>query len=183
MRKLTSIVITLLCLLLSHNLFAYDYDPLLIRAQASIFPKIIMLDKNISLKTNGDSISIAIISSEQDTSTAQQIKNDILNKYKNGLGQKILKVKLISFKQLASTDKATAYYMLKASKKQHRKVTSFAAAKNRIVFSYDYKDFKSNALISVLVKEKTYIYLNKSALHEYNIKFLPLFYKIAKIIE
>ena len=183
MRKLTSIILTLLCLFLSHHVFAYDYDPLLIRAQASIFPKIIMLDKNISLKTNGGSISIAIISSDQDTSTAQQIKNDILNKYKNGLGQKTLKVNLISFKQLASTDKATAYYMLKASKKQHTKVTSFAAAKNRIVFSYDYKDFKSNALISILVKEKTYIYLNKSALHEYNIKFLPLFYKIAKIIE
>jgi len=62
-------------------------------------------------------------------------------------------------------------------------VVSHASSNNRIVFSYNYTDFKYDALISLHVKEKTYIYLNKSTVKLYGINFLPIFYKITKIFE
>ena len=53
---------------------------------------------------------------------------------------------------------------------------------NRICFSYHYKDFDDGTLISLFLKEKTYIYINKSFINVYSIKFVPIFYKIAKAI-
>ncbi|MEJ2213703.1 MAG: hypothetical protein P8Y20_06505, partial [Gammaproteobacteria bacterium] len=73
--------------------------------------------------------------------------------------------------------------LIGGSADDHDKVTQYASKHNRVAFSYDYKDIKNNFLISLFVKEKTYIYLNKKALVDYDIKFLPLFYKIVKVLE
>ena len=38
-------------------------------------------------------------------------------------------------------------------------------------------------LVSLLMKEKTYIYLNKRAVNRYAIRFMPAFYKIVRVQE
>ena len=167
----------------SNQTQAYDYDPLLMRAQASIFPKIILLDKDLESKLENNSVIIEILHSSSDTKTAFEIKSLIETQYKNNLGGKTLRVDLNSYKTFDKERYVTAYFVLKGADDIHSKITSHAANKKRVVFSYDDKDFEQNTLISVLVKEKTYIYLNKSAIHDYDIKFLPLFYKIVKVIE
>ena len=183
MKIYKNILISLFLYLLSSITFAYDYDPLLLRAQATIFPKIIMLDENINQKIQGNTVSILILSSAEDKNIAERVKNHIFEKYKNKLGNKMLSVETSNFNELSNNTTATAFIILKTSKGNRNKLTSLASRENRIVFSYDYKDFKNNTLISVHVREKTYVYLNKSALHDYGIKFLPLFYKIVKVIE
>ena len=163
--------------------WADTYDPLLLRAQASIFPKIILLDKHIDKKSTNNIVDISIIYAGQDAYVAQQLKSSIMDEYGNGLGNKKLVINLNTFEEINQTSPATAYILLQGSEQELEKVISYASSNNRIVFSYSYTDFKHNSLISLYVKEKTYIYLNKAAVQLYDIKFLPMFYNLTKIIE
>jgi len=172
-----------LALMISTSVQAYDYDPLLMRAQATIFPKIILLDKDLQGKIDDGKIIIYVLHSKEDKEVALTVKELILKQYKNGLGKNELSIKVVDFVSFDGNSKATAYFLLKGNKEIHGKITEKAATQNRLVFSYDYKDFTNNALVSILMKEKTYIYLNKQAIHAYDINFLPLFYKIVKVIE
>ena len=170
-------------MLISCCAWGQNYDPLLLRAQASIFPKIILLDQKLSEKTPGKELAINIITSKQSNHIAEQLKQSIKEKYHDSLGDNKLTVNVTSVEELYETPVATAYIIIETPESSFKKVVDHATSHNRIVFSYNYTDFKHNALISLLVKEKTYIYLNKSALKSYNINFLPIFYKIIKIIE
>ena len=183
MRRILFILAKIVLILISTHTHAYDYDPLLIRAQASIFPKIILLDKDLNRKIENNQIIIEILHTKIEKDVALNIKSLIENKYKSDLGNRRLIININSFESFDPDNIVTAYFILKGSSDIHNKVTSHAANTQRLVFSYDYKDFERNVLISVLMKEKTYIYLNKSAIHDYDIKFLPLFYKIVKVIE
>ena len=165
-----------------HYAGADTYDPLLLRAQASIFPKIVQLDKNLAEKTLNDEIVLTIIAVSQDAA-AQKLQNLIEEKYKKSLGNRRLTVNVVSFEDYNKKPLATAYIVLQGPELLFKDIISYASSHGRIVFSYSYTDFRHNALISLLVKEKTYIYLNKTAIQLYDIKFLPVFYKITKIIE
>lgn len=163
--------------------YAFDYDPLLIRAQASIFPKIVLLDKDLDKKVMENKVVISILYGSGELKVAQEIKSLIENQYKRNLGKSSLQINVVEYEKFDDNTISTAYFILKGAALYRDKVTAHAASKKRLVFSYDYKDFENNALVSVLVREKTYIYLNKKAIHDYDIKFLPLFYKIVKVIE
>ena len=158
-------------------------DLLLLRAQAAIFPKIILLDKQLEEKQVNNEIVITIVATNYDDRIERQLQSLIEEKYKNKLGNKKLTINVTSIDNFNQDFVATAYIILHGSESLFNKVVSHASNNDRIVFSYSYTDFKYNALISLLVKEKTYIYLNKSAIQLYDIKFSPVFYKITKIIE
>lgn len=183
MYRILKIIPAILILSIMGQARAFDYDPLLMRAQASIFPKIILLDKDLENKINNNEVIIEVLHSAHEKNAALKIKELIEKQYKNNLGKSKLTVKFRDFESFDGAGEITAYIMLRGTRESHNKVTSFAASQQRLVFSYDHKDFENNSLISMLMKEKTYIYLNKPAIHDYDIKFLPLFYKIVKVIE
>lgn len=162
---------------------AGNVDPLLLRAQAVIFPKIILLDRDLSEKTAANVVLIKIIHAAAEKADALEMRQMIEKEYQNNLGGNPLRVDVVSFEDFNSQDPATAYILMSGPTALHQKITQFASAQRRVVFSYDYKDMKNNALISLLMKEKTYIYLNKGAMQQYDIRFLPLFYKIVKVLE
>ena len=171
----------LLLLFFAIELMAISIDPLLLKAQASIFPKIMLLDNDISNKTVGEKLVFSIIYNDKEKSSAQKLKKMIDNEYKNKMGELIFETQLTNIKKFNPKKEATAYYVFNAS--DTKQVIAHASNKHRVCFGYNYKDFDKNIIISIFVKEKTYIYLNKSALHEYKIKFTPIFYRIAKVIE
>jgi len=158
-----------------------EYNSLLLRAQASVFPKIILLDKNIHSKLSDGVISLNIIHNEQEVEYAQKIKKLMDEKYKNSIGSYKFVVNLTNIETTKKIKDATAYYFFNLLEDEKKKVLLDAKNKNKICFGYNDKDFDNDILISLLLKEKTYIYLNKSSLHEYNIKFIPIFYKIIKV--
>jgi len=182
-RLYLQIVFLSMLLVFGSGAWADAYDPLLLRAQASIFPKIILLDKLLDQKTPNNEVVLIIVSESEKNDAELQLKSLIEEKYKSSLGNKKLTVKVFSIKDSINEPIATAYIVLQSSESVFNQVVSQAASQDRIVFSHSYTDFKHNALISLLVKEKTYIYLNKSAVQLYDIKFSPVFYKITKIIE
>lgn len=165
------------------NAAAGSVDPLLLRAQAAIFPKIVLLDKDLSEKTTGNVIVIKIVHAPGEKENALEMRQLIEAEYRNNLGGNQLRVETLPFDEFDGQAPATAYILMSGPAAIHQKITQYASGHRRVVFSYDYKDMKNNSLVSLLMKEKTYIYLNKSAMQQYDIRFLPLFYKIVKVLE
>ena len=62
------------------------------RAEATIFPKIILLDEELSNKTRGNEIIINILYREGDLETAEKLKSLIEEQYAENLGNLPLKV-------------------------------------------------------------------------------------------
>jgi len=172
----------LFLLMLSRPGWAETYDPLLLRAQASIYPKIILLDQDLVKKMHDGNVVITIVSTHDDISIANDLKNNILVKYAGRLGDKGLVVNSTTFDDIDQQNPATAYIVMQGDKSSFEKVVSYASNNERIVFSYSYANLENNALISLHVKEKTYIYVNKSTVKTYGINFLPVFYKIIKLL-
>lgn len=173
----------LLLLLFSLTLFAKGYDSLLMRAQASMFPKIILLDKDISSKILNGTVSLKIIYNDDEQSQAKEFKQLIETQYQGKLGDFHLNTEMAHINDITTSDNATAYMIFSMTGNKKYSFVQNAAKHHRICFGYDYKDFDQNILISLLMKEKTYIYLNKSSLHNYDINFIPVFYKIVKVLE
>jgi len=172
----------LIVMLMHFECYAYDYDPLLLRAQATLFPKIVLLDQDVNVKIKSRELLVLVLYAKNDLENAGLTKELIEKKYKHTNKNKMI-VKLVMYDDFNESMNATAYFLLKGPGRSVEQVSNHAQGSNRITFSYDYNDFESNALLSVIMKEKTYIYLNKKALQDYGINFLPLFYKIVKVIE
>ena len=170
-------------MMVASHVSADRYDPLLLRAQATIFPKIILLDQDIEKKLNNDEVVIAIVSTIYDQYVAKKLKVLIENKYGTSLGSKKLTVNIKTFDKVDNASLATAYIVLEGGALNIKQVVSYASSHERAVFSYSYSDFEYDTLISLYVKERAYVYLNKSAIKLYGIRFMPVFYKITKPIE
>ena len=185
MMTMSVIRIVLLCMLMmvASRSWADTYDPLLLRAQASIFPKIILLDQGLSRKSPGDEVILNIVSISRDLHVAKQLKELISEKYGGRLGNRKLTVNITLFDDLDEQSLATAYIILHGPESSIKKVVNYASGHERIVFGYSLSSFIYDSLVSVYVKEKTYVYLNKLAVQRYGIRFMPVFYKITKIIE
>lgn len=164
------------------DLMAADMDPLLLKAQAIVFPKIMLLDQNVTEKSDNKELVLEIVYADDEKSDAERLKSMIDVEYRNKIGDFALEVRLVDIDKFSTNETASAYYIFDASTQKIKAVISQAMRKSRICFGYSYKDFSNNILISLFVKEKTYIYLSKSALHDYHIKFIPIFYKISKVI-
>ena len=162
-----------LFLLLAINLMANSFDSLLLKTQAIIFPKIILLDKDVENKLFNNKIVFSIVYTKNELSKAEQLKSMIDKEYMDRLDKYDFEVQLLNEKQFFEDNKSTSYYLFNSS-------ISTKYKKNHIYFGYDYKNFNDNILISLFVQDKTYIYLNKIALSKCNIRFLPVFYKIAR---
>lgn len=174
---------SLLLLLLALQLLGYESNSLLLRAQASIYPKIMLLDKDVSNKTSEETILLIIIYNDEEKKSAQKLKELIDYNYKGELGSYNFIVELVNSQKKVEINNATSYYFFSLKEDEKKKILSEAKSKNRICFGYDSEDFSDGILISLMLKEKTYIYLNRTSLSDYNINFTPVFYKIIKVKE
>lgn len=173
----------LLLLFFAIDLMAIGVDPLLLKAQASIFPKIMLLDNDISSKLDDNKLVLSIVYSDKERIKAKKLKDMIDLEYKNILGEVTFQTRLVDIKKFDKTHNAAAYYIFDASSQKMKDVISHAKGTHRICFGYNYKDFDKGILISLFVKERTYIYMNNSVFHDYKVKFTSIFYRIAKVIE
>lgn len=170
-------------ILFAMSLFAVEYDSLLMRAQASVFPKIMLLDKDIDNKMISGAVVLSIVYSSDELLLAKDFKEFINKEFKGKLGEHKFEIELVHIDEVTKSTNSSAYFLFSTSHSTKQEVISRSIEQQRICFSYNYKDFNNKVLISLFVKEKTYIYLNKSVLHDYGVNFIPIFYKIAKVKE
>ncbi|MDQ1340165.1 MAG: hypothetical protein QG567_1322 [Campylobacterota bacterium] len=161
------------------TLFGYSYNDLLIKAQSSIFPKILLLDKKLDEKLVDGKIVYAIAYDDNDYHTAMQVRKLVENKYKNRLGEYELVIKVIRFSDLSDKTKVTAVYALNSSDGIDR-VSSLAKESGFMTFAYDIENLKHGLLLSLMVEKSTVIYLSKPNLQNHKVDFVDSLYQLVR---
>ncbi len=177
MKKAVILLFTLVSF--SHG---YTYNKLLLKAQASIFPKIIMLDKKLDSKLVEGKIIYTIVYEKNDYETALEIEKFIDEKYNGRFNDYAYKINLVEFADLSQETQASAIYSLN-SENYIKKVAEIAEQKGVVTFSYDIDNLKNGLLFSLMLEKSTVLYFNKKNLHPYNINFVDSLYQIVKFVE
>ncbi len=175
MRKISFLIIVF-----QLTFFGYEYDELILKAQTSIFPKLILLDKDIAQKTSKNSIILAVVYHPSDYKRSKLIKRMIEEKFQSLLDNYRFKIILKKFDEVNINDKVTAYYILQGECDSIKKVSSIAQKRSISTFSYDIENFEDGILISLAIYNKSYIYMNKNLVKKYNINFVDTFYQIVR---
>jgi len=164
-------------------LFGYEYDKLLLKAESNIFPKLVLLDKQLSKKVTNNEIVFCIVHHTSDQIKSKKIKEMIKEKFADQVGGYKLKIELKEFDKVKSDDKVNAYYILQGLHEKVKHITNIAKKRNIPTFSYDPLYFEENVLISMTIQNSSTIYLNKQVLKEYGIDFVDIFYQMVKFVD
>ena len=177
MKKILFLYLTLVTLA-----FGYNYDDLLLKAQASIFPKIILLDKKIEDKLIDNKIVYTIVYNKSDYLTALSIEKFIDKKFQGYLDTYNYKINLVDFTSFSETTEASAVYVLNL--KEHiEKIATVAKEKGIISFSYDINNLKKGLMFSLVIEKSTVLYLQKENLYSKNIDFVDALLQMVRFIE
>lgn len=162
-------------------LFGYEYDELTLKAQATVFPKLLLLDQDVSKKLVDNHILFSIVYQEGERREAQKVKGFIEQQFHNTLGSYKFKVIVESYEDIQEDIQATAYFILNSVDSQMQKVAQIGIDHHLIVYTYDKNNFQNSVLISLAIKDSTIIYLNKKMLKSYKINFVDALYQIVKL--
>lgn len=162
--------------------FGYNYDDILLKAQAAIFPKIVLLDKKIDNKLVDGKIVYTIVHDNSDLLTAQYIKNYIDKKYNGQLGSYKYVINLVDIDNYTDDIKTSAIYVLNLNEK----ITdlSLIARENGIIsFSYDINNLKKGLMFSLVIEKSTVLYMEKDNIYTEKIDFVDALLQMVHFIE
>jgi hypothetical protein len=165
------------------TLFGYKYDNLLLKAQANIFPKLVLLDKKIAQKALNNEIVFCIVHHPSDTIKAKNIQESIEKRFGNRLEQYKLKVITRTFDNVRRYERVNAYYILQGPLDKVKKITDIAKEKQSPTFSYDPFYFKADVLLSMTIENSSIIYLNPKVLKKYKLDFVDIFYQLVRFYD
>ncbi|EHP31292.1 hypothetical protein SMGD1_2770 [Sulfurimonas gotlandica GD1] len=171
-----------LSLIFVNMLYGYSYNDILLKAQASIFPKIMLLDKNIENKLVDGKIVYTIAYDKSDISIAQEISKFINKNFDGYFDKYLYQINLVEFSDLSSDTKASAIYTLN-SDEHIDKVANIAREKGVIAFSYDIENLKKGLLFSMMLEKSTVLYLNKEDLNKTKIDFVDSLLQMVRFID
>ena len=177
MKKILFVYFTLLSFV-----FGYNYDEVLLKAQASIFPKIILLDKKIENKLIDDKIVYTIVYDKADYYTALSIEKYINENFNGKLDKYNYKINLVDFKEFSEKTEASAIYVLNLD--EHiEKIAIVANTKGVISFSYDINNLKRGLMFSLVIEKSTVLYLEKDNLYTTKVEFVDALLQMVRFID
>jgi len=177
MKKILFLYLTLL-----NIAFGYNYDDLVLKAQASIFPKIILLDKKIEDKLIDGKIIYTIIYDKADHHTAVSIEEFINKNFKGQLDKYDYKINLVEFTNFSTQTEASAIYVLNLE--EHiEQIAGIANAKGIISFSYDINNLKRGLMFSLVIEKSTVLYLEKENLYSEKIDFVDALLQMVRFVD
>lgn len=162
--------------------FGYNYDDLLLKAQASIFPKIMLLDKKIEDKLIDGNIVYTIVYDEIDYHTALFIKKFINKNFQERLDKYNYKVNLVNFTNFSEDTKASAVYVLNLNR-NIEDIAEIVRKKGIISFSYDINNLRKGLMFSLVIEKSTVLYLEKENLYTQKIDFVDALLQMVQFIE
>lgn len=172
----------MLILMLSSWAFGYNYNNVLLNAQVSIFPRILLLDKAIEKKLVDGKIAFAIVYEDGDDDAAQDIAEKIDESYHGRFNGYEYVVNLVKFNDLSNETNATAFYTLN-SPNNIAKVSKIAQEKGIVSFAYNTDNLKEGLLFSLMFEKSTVLYLNKESLLANKIDFVDSLYQIVTFMD
>ncbi|WP_373002455.1 hypothetical protein [Sulfurimonas sp.] len=171
-----------LFLILVNIAYGYSYNDILLKAQASIFPKIMLLDKKLKNKLIDGKIVYTITYDKSDLHTAQEISKFIDKNYDGYFDKYPYKINLVEFSDLSNDTKSSAIYTLN-SDTHINKVARIAKENGVISFSYDIQNLKKGLLFSLMLEKTTVLYLNKEDLNKTKIDFVDSLLQMVRFID
>jgi hypothetical protein len=172
--------IVLLFLIFQGVASAYSYNVLLLKAQAAIFPKIVLLDKKLNEKLINGKIVFTILYEENDLFAASEVRELMIENYGKMLENHPFEIKMIEYSNVSAQLQSTAVFLLN-SERDMRQLASRDMAKEVITFVYDIADLKKGFLFSMVIEKSTVIYLNKEVLQHTDVDFVDALYQIVRI--
>jgi hypothetical protein len=172
----------LMTLLFVVPLFASSYSPLLLRAQASIFPKMLLLVKEPQRLLVQGSIVFAIVYEEEDRESAFELKTLMQQQYKGDIEGYPFKVILVKFNELNEKLECSAIMALHSDKHMAEPV-KLAIEKKIVSFVADAVYLKEGYLFSLNLERSTVIYMNKPMLPYYGIEFSDTLYHVVRFFD
>lgn len=162
--------------------FGYNYDDIVLKAQASIFPKIILLDKKIEDKLIDGKIVYTIVYDSTDYLTALSIEEFINKNFQGHLDKYDYKINLVDFASFSEETEASAIYVLNL--KEHvENIATLAKNKGIISFSYDINNLKKGLMFSLVIEKSTVLYLKKENLYTKKIEFVDALLQMVRFVE
>ncbi|NPA29269.1 MAG: hypothetical protein GXO33_03700, partial [Epsilonproteobacteria bacterium] len=136
-----AVVGLLLCL---QWVFAYQYDTLLLQAQAKIYPKLLMLKANLPVATRP--VRLVVVARQEERQRAEEVVQMIARLYHGKIGGFPFETEVTTYKELERFPKAyDALYLLKGEARQIAAAVEIARWINVPTFVYDYKDLEKGA--------------------------------------
>jgi hypothetical protein len=174
--------IVLLFLIFQGIASAYSYNILLFKAQASIFPKILLLDKKLDEKLIDGKIVFTVVYEEHDRFSASEFCEMITSHYGKELGKYPLEIKMVEYSDASAALQSTALYLLDSEKRMEG-LASAAMAKGIISFVYNAAYLQKGFLFSLVIEKSTVICLNKVALQHTDVDFVDALYQIVRFTD
>ena len=172
----------LLYLTLLNIAFAYNYDDVLLKAQASIFPKIMLLDKKVEDKLIGGELVYTIVYDKYDYNKAVEVSKYINENYKGYFDKYRYKINFVDVLEFSEKTEASAIYVLNLEK-EIQKVADIAKKKGIISFSYDISNLKKGLMFSLVIEKSIVLYLKKENLQNNKVEFVDSLLQIVKFTE
>lgn len=177
MKKILFLYLTLVTLA-----FGYNYDEVLLKAQASIFPKIMLLDKKLEGKLIDNNIVYTIVYDKSDYRTALDIKSFIDSKYNGRIDKYAYKINLVDFSDFSEKTEASAVYVLNLG--EHiEKIATIVKTKGIISFSYDINNLRKGLMFSLSIEKSTVLYLEKENLYTQDVDFVDSLLQMVRFID
>ncbi|WP_455757711.1 hypothetical protein [Sulfurimonas sp.] len=177
MKKILFLYLTLVSIA-----FGYNYDDIMLKAQASIFPKIILLDKKIEDKLVDGKIVYTIVYDVTDHLTALSIEKFINKNFKGHLDTYEYKINLVDYASFSENTEASAIYVLNL--KEHvGNIADIAKEKGIISFSYDVNNLRKGLMFSLVIEKSTVLYLEKENLYTKKIDFVDALLQMVRFVE
>ncbi|WP_415395815.1 hypothetical protein [Sulfurimonas sp. CS5] len=170
------------CLIMVNVSYGYSYNDILLKAQASIFPKIMLLDKKLENKLIDGKVVYTIAYDESDLHIAQEISDFIDKNFEGNFDKYLYKINLVEFSDLSNDTETSAIYTLN-SDKYIDKVAKIAKDKGVIAFSYDIENLKKGLLFSLVLEKSTVLYLNKEDLNKTKIDFVDSLLQMVRFMD
>lgn len=172
----------LLSILIGTSLFGAGSNQLLLRAQAAIFPKLILLVKEPKNLLVDGSIVFAIVYEAEESASAAGLKLLMEQQHKGQIEGYPFKVILIQYSELKQTLEASAVMAL-PSKKHIDEPAKLAIKKKIISFVGDAAYLNRGYLFSLNLERSTVIYMNKPMLPYYGIEFSNTLYHVVRFFD
>jgi len=172
----------ILWLMLAVPLFGFTYNQLQINAQASIFPKLLLLDKHPDTLLVDGKILFVIAYEPEDVLTASRLKAQMEQLYPGHIEGYPFEVKTVTFDRIDTSLNASALYVLH-SEKSLQTASNVARDKGIVSFVYDIADLDKGYLFALTLERRTVIYLNRAMLPRYGITFADPLYQIVRFVD
>ncbi len=172
----------LLIVLIVIPVFGFNYNPLLLKAQASIFPKLLMLAKEPERLLIDENIVFAIIHEAEDVQSALKLKTLIEKQHDNGIGGYPFTIVLTEYEKLDDRLEASAVIALHSERFIHE-LAQLVIKKKIVSFVGDAVNLKEGFLFSLNLERSTVIYMNKPMLPSYGIEFSDTLYHVVRFFD